>query len=65
MQTKQDLVDICFQIALTVKSNAKLKKMSNEKLAEWVADQLRAFGFDTTPVGSSWGQLINKEHSNE
>ena len=58
---EQKLVDICFLIALTMKGNKKLNEMSNEELAEWVAGQLRGCGFDTEPVGCSWGILKERE----
>ena len=57
---EQKLVDICFMIALTMKGNKKLNKMSNEDLAKWVADQLNGCGFKTFPCGSSWGVLEKK-----
>ena len=60
---EQQLVDICFSIALTVKDNYKhFKKKDNEFVANWVAEQLRGCGFDTSPCGSSWGVLnFNKD----
>lgn len=58
---KQKLVNICFEIAMTVRDSDKLKKMSNENLCLWVADQLKKCGFETTPCGCSWGVLIEKE----
>ena len=57
---EQKLVDICFEIALTMKGNKKLNKMSNDDLAKWVADQLDGCGFKTFPCGSSWGVLEKK-----
>ena len=57
---KQDLIDIIFSIALTIKDNDGLKAMNNEQMAEWVAKQLRGCGFNTEPCGCSWGVLINK-----
>lgn len=59
--TEQKLVDICFQCVLTVLDRehvALFTKMSQAERAEWVAKQLRASGFDTQPVGASWGVLI-------
>lgn len=55
---EQQLVDICFQIGLMI-SDPKygFQNMSTETRAEWIADQLRACGFDTVPVGASWGVL--------
>jgi hypothetical protein len=54
---EQKLVDICFQIALTIKDSESLQKMSNEELAAWVREQLNACGFPTTAIGMSWGVL--------
>ena len=54
---QQELVDIMFQIALAVKDSSILQKSSNEEVCEWIADQLKECGFDTTPVGLSWGVL--------
>lgn len=57
---EQELVDICFNIAMLL-HDKKYKKhfddMDREKLAEWVAHQLRGCGFDTFPCGASWGVL--------
>ena len=61
---RQKLVNICFEVAMTVRDNNKLKGMSNEDLCTWVAGQLKACGFETIPVGCSWGMLIeNKKKS--
>lgn len=62
---EQKLVDLCFQIALMISTPGKdrggipydLTKLSASEKAAWVAKQLRACGFDTEPVGSSWGVL--------
>lgn len=59
---EQTLVDICFQIALTLHTNGdpfRFKK--NSEVAEWVADQLNQCGFPNVPVGSSWGHLVEEE----
>lgn len=58
---EQKLIDICFQCVLTVLDHEHIElftKMSIAERAEWVAKQLRACGFDTQPVGASWGALI-------
>jgi hypothetical protein len=57
MEDKQKLIDICFQIGLTIKSSDTLKSMSIEELATWIAKQLRECGYDTEPCGASWGIL--------
>lgn len=58
MSDMQKLVDVCFEIGLTI-SDPKFKftKMTQEKRAEWIAKQLRLCGFDTEPVGASYGRL--------
>lgn len=58
MKSQQKLIDITFEIALTLHRNREWAKgKSNEEIATWVAEQLRECGFDTQPVGSSWGAL--------
>jgi hypothetical protein len=57
---QQQLVDITFEIAFTIRDNKALQKMGNEELAEWVARQLRLCGFPTQPMGCSWGVLIDQ-----
>jgi hypothetical protein len=69
---EQKLVDLCFEIALTISSTGTdragkkitLYKKSNEEKAEWVARQLRLCGFDTQRRGMSWGVLVD-DRSNE
>lgn len=63
MTNEQKLVDICFSIALTIKTNKKyFGKLSYEETADWVAKQLDGCGFPTTPCGSSWGILIKDKN---
>lgn len=50
---EQKLIDMMFEIAIRLKPLG----MSKESVAEWVSDQLRQNGFDTTPRGLSWGVL--------
>jgi hypothetical protein len=57
---KQKLVDICFECVLTVLDPEYVEsftKMTQAERAEWVSKQLRACGFNTEPVGCSWGVL--------
>jgi hypothetical protein len=57
---EQQLVDICFTCVLTVLDPEYVEgfaKMTQEEKAAWVARQLRSCGFDTEPVGASWGVL--------
>lgn len=55
---EQKLIDICFELVLVATQNKKFCKKSNEEKAAWVARQLRLCGFDTEPMGASWGVLI-------
>ena len=57
MCREQQLIDIMFDIALTVKDHTSFHTSSNEELCGWVARQLKMNGFPTVAVGSSWGKL--------
>jgi hypothetical protein len=52
---EQDLIDIMFQVALV--SAEYMHNKSREEIAAWVATQLRECGYDTEPIGASWGLL--------
>lgn len=57
---EQQLIDICFDLVFTVLDHdhaAKFIKMTQEQKGKWVAERLRGCGFDTAPVGCSWGVL--------
>ena len=57
---EQQLVDIAFQMVLTVldkEFHKNFYRMTKEQQAAWVARQLDGCGFPTKPVGSSWGVL--------
>ena len=55
---EQKLVDIAYEVAMTIKDNSDYwKGKTSEEIATWVSRQLRQCGFDTQPVGSSWGKL--------
>ena len=58
---EQKLIDIIFEIGLTIKSYPEFHRMSNEELAEWIRKQLSSCGYETTPMGASWGVLMNGE----
>lgn len=56
MSESQRLIDLTFAIALQdCDTYAQV-----ERKAAWVARQLRANGFDTQPMGMSWGVLVPK-----
>ena len=55
---EQKIVDLCFEIALTMADNSSFfKEKNHEEIAGWVADQLKKNGFPTKPIGMSWGVL--------
>ena len=62
---EQQLIDIMFQVAQhsavyfcnETPDWKDYYRNTQEKHMEWVADQLRQCGFDTVPMGSSWGVL--------
>ena len=53
----QKLIDITFEVAMTVSSDRLLRRLNNQNLAKWVSGQLKACGIETTPCGASWGVL--------
>lgn len=58
---EQKLIDICFQIGLLISNrNYNLYKKSDEEKAEWIRAQLAGCGFETQPIGCSYGVLIEK-----
>lgn len=57
--TERKLVDITFQIGLMAAE--RMHGKSTKEVAEWIASQLNACGFQNTPVGSSWGYLTGVE----
>ena len=57
---EQKLIDICFELVLVATQNKKFCKKSNEEKAAWVARQLRLCGFETEPMGASWGVLVQE-----
>ena len=62
---EQYLIDICFGIATTMHTYypSTFKHMSQQELCEWVANQLKICGFETSPMGASWGVLTKINRS--
>jgi hypothetical protein len=63
-EDKQKLIDLMFEVGLTINSHTLFQKMDNEELAEWIRKQLKSCDFKTKPVGSSWGVLENNKKDN-
>ena len=57
---EQKLIDIMFQVGLTIHQYESFQKMTKEEVAEWIAKQLRDCGYDTEPMGASWAILKTK-----
>jgi hypothetical protein len=59
---EQKLIDICFDLVLTYHNFPQsFVGKSQDDVAKWVSEQLRGCGFDTEPVGASWGVLKSDE----
>ncbi len=58
-EREQKLIDAAFELVMvaTIPSGRKFQYMTQEDKAAWVAGQLRRLGFDTEPMGCSWGIL--------
>lgn len=54
---EQRLVDIMFEMVLRATDDEVFCKKSRDDRMKWVADKLRGCGFDTIPMGMSWGVL--------
>lgn len=56
-EREQKLIDIMFEIA--IRSADMFRGKSREQIAEIVAMNLRHAGWDTCPMGMSWGVLVD------
>ena len=62
MEEKQELIDLMFRMILVVTDDPIFcARPRGEKIA-WVANSLRHMGYDTHPMGMSWGVLVDKEY---
>lgn len=60
MSREQALVNLCFELvyaATAERNRAFFEKASTEEKMKWVAEKLKGCGFETVPMGSSWGVL--------
>ena len=57
---EQELIDIMFQIGLTIHDHKFFKNKNQEEIAEWIRGQLNECGFKVEPVGTSHGVLIRR-----
>ncbi len=62
MSTEQKLINLMFEMVLAATNDPKFCKRPRGERMAWVANTLRDSGFDTHPIGSSWGVLVNEEY---
>lgn len=55
---EQKLIDILFEVGLTIHSSTWFETRSSEEVAEWIRLQLENNGFNVKPCGASHGKLI-------
>ncbi len=60
MSNEQKLVDIVFAVGLRIQSDPS-RFSSLDETAIWIANCLKACGFETKPMGSSHGVLITED----
>ena len=58
---EQKLIDIMFEIVVRFGSNAL--GSSREAKAAWLSSKLKDSGFETKPMGMSWGVLVDDVRS--
>jgi hypothetical protein len=60
-EKEQELIDLMFNMVIAATNDPIFcKKPRGERMA-WVANNLRDMGWDTHPIGMSWGIIVNKE----
>ncbi len=64
-QQVQNLIDLMFSLVMASTNHAVAKNRAKEEWpdesqAAWVREVLKAHGFETTPIGQSWGVLVDR-----
>ena len=59
--TEQKFIDLMFEMVMATTNDPIFCKRPRGERMAWVANNLRDMGYDTHPIGMSWGVLINKE----
>ena len=57
MNREQELINLTFQLVLTIKDSRTLIQMSNEQVASWITEKLLEYEFDVVTSGPDWGNL--------
>lgn len=61
MKSQQELIDLMFNMVISSTNDVEFcKKPRGERMA-WVANNLRSMGWDTHPIGMSWGVIVDEE----
>ena len=58
---EQKLIDLMFEMVLVATNDPVFCKRPRGERMAWVANNLRSMGYDTHPIGSSWGVIVDKE----
>ena len=56
---EQNLIDLMFEMVLVATNDPIFCKRPRGERMAWVANNLRDSGFDTHPIGMSWGVLVD------
>ena len=56
---EQNLIDLMFNMVLVATNDPIFCKRPRGERMAWVANNLRDLGFDTHPIGMSWGVLVD------
>lgn len=58
---EQQLIDLIFSMVLNATNDPEFCKRPRGERMAWVANALRIHGYDTHPLGMSWGVLVGRE----
>ncbi len=61
MKEKQELINLMFRMVLSATDDPEFCRKSRGERMAWVANSLRHMGYDTHPIGMSWGVLVDKK----
>jgi hypothetical protein len=59
--TEQKFIDLIFGMVIATTNDPVFCKRPRGERMAWVANNLRDMGYDTHPIGMSWGVIVNKE----
>lgn len=55
--SQQKLIDIMFQVGLTIHNESFFSGLSDDEVAAWIREQLKQCGYEVVPMGASHGVL--------